>query len=41
MTRILTAPEMRAKVAGLGPAQALDALDEWLREAARPIHPAT
>jgi AcrR family transcriptional regulator len=41
MVRTLTAPEMRAHVAGLGPAQALDALGQWLQEAAHSIHPAT
>jgi hypothetical protein len=31
----LTAPETRALVAGLSPAKATAALEEWLREAAR------
>jgi hypothetical protein len=41
MARTRTAPEMRAYVAGLGPAEALDALGERLREAARSIRPTT
>jgi hypothetical protein len=35
IVRTLTAPETRALVAGLSPAKATAALEEWLREAAR------
>jgi hypothetical protein len=35
IVRTLTAPETRALVAGLPPAKATAALEEWLRSAAR------
>jgi hypothetical protein len=41
LARSLTAPEMRALVAGLSPAQALAALSGWLHDAARSIRPAS
>jgi hypothetical protein len=40
VARTLTAPEMRALIAGLTPAQALTALGGWLHNAARSIPPA-
>lgn len=39
LARTLTAPEMRGLVAALSPAQALDALGGWLRDAALSIRP--
>jgi hypothetical protein len=37
--KTLTAPEMRAPVAGLTPGQAATVLDRWLRAAARSVTP--
>ena len=39
LVRSLTAPEMRALVAGLSLAQALAAFGDWLYDAARSIRP--